>query len=151
MVEAVGDDRVLFPEQRLEHSAIGVETGGEHDRVVLAQVLGDRLLELAMQRLRAADEAHRSHAEAELVHGAARRRDDVRMIGEAEVIVGAEIDRFARALRGRDTDAPALRPGQQPLAFREARRLDLVEGRADVVEKGVGHKPPRFDRGEASS
>ena len=55
-----------FVEQRLEHAAIGVETGGEHDRVVLAQVLGDRLFELAMQRLRAADEAHRGHAEAEL-------------------------------------------------------------------------------------
>ena len=92
-----------------------------------------------MQRLRAADEAHRSHAEAELVHRAARRRDDVRVIGEAEVIVGAEIDRFARALRRRDMDAPALRPGQEPLALCESRRVNLVEGGADVVEKGVGH------------
>ncbi len=142
VVEAVGNDRVLFAEQWLEHPAIGVETGGEHDRVRLAQVLGDRLFELAMQRLRAADEAHRSHAEAELVHGAARRRDDVRMIGEAEVIVGAEIDGVARALRGRDMDAPALRPGQQPLALCQALRLDVVEGRADVSEKGVGHEPP---------
>ena len=120
VVEAVGNDRVLFAEQRLEHAAIGVETGREHDRVRLAQVLGDRLFELTMQRLRAADEAHRGHAEAELVHGAARRRDDVGVIGEAEVIVGAEIDRIARALRGRDMDAPALRPGQQPLAFCQA-------------------------------
>ena len=74
------------------------------------------------------------------VHGAARRRDDVRVIGEAEVIVGAEIDRLARALRRRDTDAPALRPGQEPLAFGEALRLDVVEGGADVVEKSVGHR-----------
>ena len=139
MVEAVGNDRVLFAEQRLEHASVGVETGGEHDRVVLAQVLGDRLLELTMQRLRAANEAHRSHAEAELVHGAARRCDDVRMIGEAEVIVGAEIDRLARAVLTRDTDPPALRPSQEPLAFCKARGLDLVEGGADVVEKGVGH------------
>ena len=128
-----------FIEQRLEHAAIGVETGGEHDRVRLAQVPGDRLLELAMQSLRSADEAHRSHAEAELVHGASRRRDDVRVIGEAEIIVGAEIDRFARALRGCDTDAPALRPGQQPLAFCQALGLDVVERGADVVEKGFGH------------
>ena len=120
VVEAVGNDRVLFAQQRLEHAAIGVETGGEHDRIRLAQVLGDRLLELTMQRLRSADEAHGSHAKAELLHGAARRRDDVRVIGEAEIIVGAEIDRIARALRGRDMDAPALRPGQQPLALREA-------------------------------
>ena len=70
MVEAVGDDRVRFLEQRLEHAAVGVETGGEDDRVVLAEVLRDGLLELAMQRLRAADEAHRGHAEAEFVHRA---------------------------------------------------------------------------------
>ena len=139
VVQAVGNDRVLFSQQRLEHAAIGVETGGEHDRVVLAQVFRDRLFKLTMQRLRAADEAHRGHAEAEFVHGAARRGDDVGVVGEAKVIVGAEIDRFALALRGGDIDASALRPGQQPLALREARRLDLVEGGANVGEKGVGH------------
>ena len=36
-------------EQRLEHAAVGVETGGEQDRVVLAEMRGDRQLELAMQ------------------------------------------------------------------------------------------------------
>ena len=93
-----------------------------------------------MQRLRAADEAHRGHAEAELVHCATRRGDDVGVVGEAEVIVGAEIDRFARPLRRGDADPPALRPGQEPLAFDEALRLDIVEGRANVVEKSVGHR-----------
>ena len=92
-----------------------------------------------MQRLRAADEAHRGHAEAELVHRPARGGDDVRVIGEAEIIVGAEVDRLARAFRRGDADAAALRPGQQPLALREARRLDVVEGREDMAEKGVGH------------
>ena len=47
--------------------------------------------------------------------------------------------RITRALRGCDMDAPTLRPGQEPLPFREARRLDVVEGGADVVEEGVGH------------
>ena len=108
----------------------------------LPKVLGDRLLELAMQRLCAADEAHRRHAETELLHGAPRRRDDVRMVGETEIIVGAEIDGIARALRRRDMDAPALRPGQQPLTLCEALRLDVIEGGANVVEKGVGHEPP---------
>ena len=108
VVEAVGDDRVLFVEQRLEHAAIGVETGGERDRVVLTQVFGDRLFELAMERLRAADEAHRGHAEAEFGHSATRRGDHVGVIGETEIIVGAEIDRLARARLRRDMDAPAL-------------------------------------------
>ena len=142
VVEAVGNDRVRFVHERLEHAAVGVETGREHDRVILAQVLGDRLLEPTMQGLRAADEPHRGHAEPEFVHRPPRRRDDVRVIGKAQVIVGAEVDRLARALRRSDPDPPALRPGQQPLAFEKARRLDVVEGRADVVEKGVGHEPP---------
>ena len=149
VVEAVGDDRVGFVEQRLEHAAIGVETGGEDDRVVLAQVAGDRLFELAVERLGAADEPHRGHAEAEFVHRALRRGDDVGMVGEAEVVVGAEIDRFARAFRPADADPPALRPGQQALALEEARRLDLVEGRAEVVEKGFGHGASRFVPGSS--
>jgi hypothetical protein len=74
------------------------------------------------------------------------------MVGEAEVIVGAEIDRFARAFRAADADPPALRPGQQALALEQARRLDLVEGCADVVEKGIGHgRSSRLDDGEHSS
>ena len=61
------------------------------------------------------------------------------MIGETEIIVGAEIDGISRALRGRDADPPALRPGQQPLTLCETLRLDVIEGGANVVEKGVGH------------
>ena len=117
-----------FVEQRLEHAAVGVETGGEHDRVVLAEVFCDRLLELTVQRLRAADESHRGHAEAEFVHRALGRRDDLRVVGEAEVIVGAEIDRLALAFRPGDADPPALRPGQQALALEQARRLDVGRG-----------------------
>ena len=98
----------LLAEQRLEHAAVGVEAGGEEDRVVLAEMSGDRLLELAMQRLRAADEAHRGHAEAELVHRALGGGDHLGMVGETEIIVGAEVERLARRCPG-DADAPALR------------------------------------------
>ena len=43
------------------------------------------------------------------------------------------------AFRPGDADPSALGPGQQALVFREARRLDVVKGRAEVVEKGCGH------------
>ena len=96
-----------------------------------------------MERLRAADEAHRGHAEAEFGHSATRRGDHVGVIGETEIIVG-EIDRLARARLRRDMDAPALRTGQQALAFGEALRLDVVEGGANVVEKASDIAPRRF-------
>ena len=140
MVEAVRNDRVLVAHERLEHAAVGVEAGGEHDRVVLAEVSCDRLFELAVQRLGAADEPHRGHAEAERLHRLRRRGDHFGMIGEAEVIVGAEVQHLALAgIRG-DADAPALRPGQQPLALEKAGRLDLVERRPDVPQERVGHR-----------
>ena len=82
-----------------------------------------------MEGLRAADEAHRGHAEAEFLHRRAGGGDDVRMIGEAEVVVGAQVDGLARALVRSHADPPALRAGQQALALQKAGRLDLVEGR----------------------
>jgi hypothetical protein len=72
------------------------------------------------------------------------------MIGEAEVVVGAEIDRFARAFGGRNMDAPALRSGQQPLTLEKAGCLDVAEGRADMGEKGFGHGAS-FEEAEAAS
>jgi hypothetical protein len=59
------------------------------------------------------------------------------VVGEAEIIVGAKIERFARPVLRRHSDSPALRAGQQSLALRQARRLDVVERRAHVVEERV--------------
>src|SRR5271165_3145911 len=94
-----------------------------------------------MQRLRAADEPHRGHAEAERVHRALGGGDDLGMIGEAEVVVCAEIESLARARAGGDPDASALRPGQEPLAFQKARRLDLIERFANTLQERVRHWP----------
>jgi hypothetical protein len=43
VVQRVGDDRVLGAEKGLEQAAIGIETGGEQDRVVLAEELASRI------------------------------------------------------------------------------------------------------------
>ena len=106
--------------------------GGEEDRVVLAEPARDPLLELAVQRLRAADEADRGHAEAELVERLARRRDDLGMVGEAEIVVGAEVQELAlAALRSLidDADMRRLRRRDHPLAFEEAVGLDRRRAR----------------------
>ena len=139
VVQRVGDDGVLSVEQRLEDAAVGVEARGEQDCVVLAEMRGDGLLEFAMQGLRAADEAHRRHAEAEVVKRALGRRNDFRMIGETEIIVGAEIDHLALAALPGDANAAALWAGDQPLALAEARCVDLAQNRAQMGEERVGH------------
>ena len=47
-----------------------------------------------VQRLRAADEADAGHAEAPLLQGFPGRGDHVRVVGQAEVVVGAEVERL---------------------------------------------------------
>ena len=47
VVERVGNDRVVFVEQRFEQAAVGVEAGGVEDRVFGAEEIGDRLLRAA--------------------------------------------------------------------------------------------------------
>ena len=76
VVEGVGDDRVLLAEQRLEEAAVGVEAGGVEDRVLGAEEARETGLELLVDVLRAADEAHRGHAEAVLVEPALGGFDD---------------------------------------------------------------------------
>ena len=73
-----------------------------------------------------------------------RRRDDVGMIGEAEIIVGAEIDHLARPAADATRMRPPCGPVDQPLALGQAAGFDLVERRAEVFEKGVGHGASRF-------
>ena len=57
VVQLVAQDRVLLAEQWFEQPAVGVEAGDVEDRVFLAEEVGDRLFELPVRLLRAADEA----------------------------------------------------------------------------------------------
>ena len=49
VVQGIGDDGVLLAEQRLEDRAIGIEAGGEQDRVIHAEIVRDAALEREMQ------------------------------------------------------------------------------------------------------
>ena len=137
MVEAVGDDGVVFAEQGFEQAAIGIEAGGEEDGVVLAEIAGDRLLELAVKVERAADEADRGHAEAVGVERGCGGGDDLGMIGEAEIIVGAEVDHLPAVL---EPDAAALRGGDLALALHQPGGVDVAQGLGQVVEKTGLHE-----------
>ena len=78
-------------EQRLEDAAVGVEAGAVQDRVLLAEEGGQPRLELLVHLLGAADEADRGHAEAPAVERLLGGGDDLGVVGQAEVVVGAEV------------------------------------------------------------
>ncbi len=58
VVQGIADDGILVGEQRLEHTAVGIEAGGIKNGVVGMEKLADSLLQLLVDVLRAADEAH---------------------------------------------------------------------------------------------
>src|SRR5207248_857438 len=90
MVQLVAEDGVFFAEQRLKQAAVGVEAARVEDGVVLAEEAGQGSFQLAVQLLRAADEADRRQAVAVASQPLVGGLDDGGMVGETEVVVGAE-------------------------------------------------------------
>jgi hypothetical protein len=76
-------------------AAVGVEAGGVEEGVLGAEEFRDLGLQLLVQILGAADEAHAGHAEAVRIQRILGGLDDVRMIGQAQIVVGAEIQHLA--------------------------------------------------------
>jgi hypothetical protein len=138
VVQRVGDDRVVLAQQRLEQAAVGVEGGGVEDGVLGAQEARQALLELLVDVLRAADEAHRAHPVAVRAQRLVRRFDHLRVRGQPEVVVRAQVDQLAAVGQLHER---ALRRGDDALALEQARGADPVEFGLDVlVECGdAGH------------
>ena len=136
VVERVADHRVLLAEQRLEQPAVRVEARRIEDRVLGAEEAAESLLELLVDRLRAADEAHRGHAVAVAVERQARRFAHARVIGEAEVVVGAEVDHF---LAAGDAHRGALRRRQDAFGLVKALLAQLLGVVTQAVEEIAFH------------
>ena len=134
VVQRVRDDRVVLVEQRLEHAAVGVEGRRVEDGVLHAEELGERLFQLLVHRLRAADEAYRRQAVAVLRDGLARRLDQRFVAGQAEVVVGAHVDQLPPVVAG---DRAALARGQHALLLVQALRAQCVEVLPQAGVKGV--------------
>jgi len=137
VVERVGDDRVLFAQQRFEQATVGVEAGGVEDGVLGAEEVGDGLFQLLVQVLGAADEAYRGHAEAVGVERVLGGGDDVRVVGQAQVVVGAEVQHGAAVGEG---DLGRLRAGddalglEQPLGADGLQFVGIATGECAVVD-----------------
>ena len=92
-----------------------------------------------MQILGAADEPDRGHAETVAVERLTRRCRDLGMIGEAEIIVGAQIDHFARGPALAHPDAPGLRADDLAFALGEALVVDIGKRFAKMVQEAGLH------------
>jgi hypothetical protein len=84
-----------------------------------------RVLQRPVQVLRAADEAHARHAVAVVVHRGLRGGDQGGVIGEAEVVVGAEVQHVAPV--GGDGDMPALGRDDGALGLPQPLGPDRIE------------------------
>ena len=92
VIERVGNDRILGAQQRLEYAAIGVKRRRIENGILTAGEIGDLRFKLFVDVLGAADEAHRGETEPVRVERVFRGLDQLGPIGEAEIVIGAEID-----------------------------------------------------------
>ncbi len=88
-----------------------------------------------MLLLGAADEPHAGEAVAPRVERVARRLEQPRVVGEAEVVVGAEVEHLGAV----GDDLGLLRAADAALALGEAGLLDPVELGGEVVPESSVH------------
>ena len=94
VVEGIRDDGILFVENRTEKTTVGIEAGRIENGVFGVEIFRDGFLQLLVDVLGTADEAHRRHAEAALVHHVLGTFNQTAVVGQAEVVVGAEVQHF---------------------------------------------------------
>ncbi len=105
----------------------------------LAEEGGEPGLQFLVDLLGAADEADGGHAVAPAVQRLVGRGDDLGVVGEAEVVVGAEVEHLTGTATRGDVHGRGLRGADDPLGLVQAGGADLVEGGAQVVAHGVEH------------
>jgi hypothetical protein len=89
---------------------------------------GYACLQGQVQVLSAADEPHAGHAEAALVHRGLGRGDDLRVVREAEVVVGAEVHDLRAGLADLSgLDPVGLRGINVPLGLEQSGAADVVK------------------------
>ena len=142
VVERIGNHYILVAENRFEQAAVGVKATRVEDRVFATEERRDGPLEFLVQVLGAADEAHRGEPETVRVERLFRDGDDVRMVGEAKVVVRAEVQHLA-VVPG--ADRRRLRRGDHALGLVQALVADRFEFGFDAGASGIVHGAFRFD------
>ena len=95
VIELVADDGAFGIEQGFKETSVGIETRGVEDGVVVPQEGGYLVLELLVDVLGSADEPHGGHTVAVFLQSPFGCFHQTGMVGEPQVIVGAEVDYLA--------------------------------------------------------
>jgi len=90
MVEPVFEDNAVALRERRRHAQIRHVAGGEKQRALRAHELGELLLERMVRARVAAHEVRGPRAHAVALRAALKGGDDLRVIGEPEIIVAAK-------------------------------------------------------------
>ena len=138
VVQPVGEDRVAAPGERGQDREIGEIPGREGQRLrpcAGANEGGKLGFERRVRREVAADEVRRARADAPARRAFARGRDDVRMIGETEIIVAREGDELAAI----DDDARSLRRGERAPVPPQSRGFLRRESALEFGDQSLRH------------
>ncbi len=137
MVQPVGEDRVAAPGERGEDREIGEIAGRERQRPrpgAGPHERGELGFERRVRREVAADEVRRARADTPARRAVARGRDDVRVLGETEVVVAREGNELAAV----DDDARALRRGERAPDPLQSRGLPRREAALEIGDQSAG-------------
>jgi hypothetical protein len=92
VVEAVGEDGVVAPDQRRNDAKVGQVAGGEEQGARKAGEFGELLLQRGVRSEVAADQMRGAAADAPDAGAGTGRVDQRRVVGQAEIVVAAEAD-----------------------------------------------------------
>jgi hypothetical protein len=146
--ELVGDDEVARAHEAGDDADVGAVAGGEEEALLLVLEARHGLRELVVERGRPAQDGRAARAGAEATNRVAGGFDDIRSIGETEIVVRRQVDETAQALLVELLDDVDARSGcarhglaEQVVALRPRLVEPIVEGPQDV--EGILARPPK--------
>jgi len=133
MVQLVRNNGIIRPQKCFKQACIRIETGCVENGVVHSQELRQASLKLLVNRLGSADEPYRRETVSPPVQALVGRADNLRMIRQPEVVVGAQVDHLSAIGHA---DVGSLRRGQHALVLVQALFPNCSESRAELPRNG---------------
>jgi len=94
MNQPIRNDHIFLGQNGFKNTGIGIHTGWEKNRIFSSQKFCHLLFQLPVDILSPADKPYRRQTKAAPVEPFMGSFDDLRMVGQPEIIIGAHIDNF---------------------------------------------------------